>query len=35
MLASVPELAKRHSGSPKRPASSSATAMASAVGWSR
>ena len=35
MVASVPELAKRHRGSPKRLASSSATTMASAVGWAK
>ena len=35
MVASVPELAKRHRGRPKRLASSSATTMASAVGWAK
>src|SRR5829696_3866026 len=35
MVASVPELAKRHSGTPKRRASSSATTMASEVGWAK
>ena len=35
MVASVPELAKRHFGRPKRLASSSATAMASGVGWAK
>ena len=35
MVASVPELAKRHSGRPKRLASSSATTMASSVGWAK
>ena len=32
---SVPELAKRHSGWPKRRTSSSATASASSVGWAK
>ena len=35
MVASVPELAKRHLGRPKRLASSVATAMASGVGWAK
>src|ERR687891_341123 len=35
IVASVPELEKRHSGRPKRRASSSATAIASSVGWAK
>ena len=35
MVASVPELAKRHSGSSKRRASSPATQIASSVGWAK
>ena len=35
MVASVPELARRHLGRPKRLASSVATAMASGVGWAK
>ena len=35
MVASVPELANRHSGSPKRRASSSATQIASSVGCAK
>ena len=35
MVASVPELANRHSGRPNRRASSSATTMASSVGWAK
>ena len=35
MVASVPELAKRHSGRPKRRRSSSATMMASTIGWAK
>ena len=35
MVASVPELANRHSGWRKRLASSSATAIASSVGWAK
>ena len=35
IVASVPELLKRHSGSPKRSASSSATTIASSVGWAK
>ncbi len=35
MVASVPELANRHSGRPKRRASSSPTATAFRVGWAK
>ena len=35
IVASVPELPKRHKGSPKRCRSSSATTMASSVGWAK
>ena len=35
MVASVPELAKRQRGRPKRRASSAATASASGVGWAK
>ena len=35
MVASVPELVKRQRGRSKRPASSSATTMASSVGWAK
>ena len=35
MVASVPELANRHSGRPNRAASSSATQIASSVGWAK
>ena len=35
MVASVPELAKRQIGRPKRRLSSSATQMASSVGWAK
>ena len=35
MVASVPELAKRHSGKPKRRASSPAIQIASSVGWAK
>ena len=35
MVASVPELVKRHRGSPNRRASSSATSMAVSVGWAK
>ncbi len=35
MVASVPELANRHSGRPKRRARSSATPIASSVGWAK
>ncbi len=35
MVASVPELANRHSGWPNRCASSSATTIASSVGWAK
>ena len=35
MVASVPEFPKRHCGSPKRATSSSATAIASSVGWAK
>ena len=35
MVASVPELAKRHSGRPNRRASSSPTATALRVGWAK
>ncbi len=35
MVASVPEFANRHSGSPQRAASSSATSSASSVGWAK
>ena len=35
MVASVPELANRHSGRPNRAASSPATTTASCVGWAK
>ena len=35
MVASVPELANRHSGRPKRRASSPAIQIASSVGWAK
>ena len=35
IVASVPELPKRHNGSPKRRASSTETAMRSGVGWAK
>ena len=35
IVASVPELAKRHSGSPKRRASSRPTGIRSSVGWAK
>ncbi len=35
IVASVPELQKRHRGSPKRRPSSSATMTASSVGWAK
>ncbi len=35
MVASVPELANRHSGSPNRRLSSCATASAAWVGWAK
>ena len=35
MVASVPELLKRHFGRPKRAARFSATTMASSVGWAK
>ena len=35
IVASVPELQNRHNGRPNRSASSSATMMASSVGWAK